>query len=303
MNRGGRNGTNGGVGGPTVTVSTYAALVAAVGDDTPRIVLVSGTITGPGPMVRVGSNKTIQGIGSTGTISGFGFNVSGFVQTSALGDSCDANEKNMFTHTRNVIIRNLSFRNSADDSVTVQCYSTHVWIDHNNFYAANDGSVDVKRGADWVTVSWNRFVQTDKSMLLGHSDDNGAQDRGYLHVTYHHNWFDHSNTRHPRVRFGQAHVFNNYANGIKDYFVGAGVECDITAEGNYTDAIKRLVTYWSGVKVTWNSTNLQATPPHAPDGLVQNGQGFNPRSYYSYTLSPAANIPTIVSNGAGVGKI
>ncbi|HSD36769.1 MAG TPA: hypothetical protein VLC92_04630 [Rhodocyclaceae bacterium] len=302
LNKAGRNGTNGGAGGSTVTVTTYAALVAAVGDNTPRTVLVSGTISGAGPMIRVGSNKTIQGVGATATISGFGFNVSGFIPPNE-GDSCDLADKGTFTPAENVIIRNLSFKNSSDDSVNVQRYSHHVWVDHNTFYVSYDGSVDVKRGADWVTVSWNRYIGTDKSMLLGHSDDNGAQDRGYLHASYHHNWFDHSNTRHPRVRFGQAHVFNNYGNGITDYFVGAGTECDITAEGNYTDAIKRLITYWSGVKVTWNSTNVQETPPHADDGLVQNGQGFNPKTYYSYTLDPAASIPTIVKNGAGVGKI
>ena len=302
LNKAGRNGTNGGAGGSTVTVTTYAALVAAVGDNTPRTVLVSGTISGAGPMIRVGSNKTIQGVGATATISGFGFNVSNFIPPNE-GDSCDLADKGTFTPAENVIIRNLSFKNSSDDSVNVQCYSHHVWVDHNTFYVSYDGSVDVKRGADWVTVSWNRYIGTDKSMLLGHSDDNGAQDRGYLHASYHHNWFDHSNTRHPRVRFGQAHVFNNYGNGITDYFVGAGTECDITAEGNYTDAIKRLITYWSGVKVTWNSTNVQETPPHADDGLVQNGQGFNPKTYYSYTLDPAASIPTIVKNGAGVGRI
>ena len=303
LNKAGRDGTNGGVGGEAVTVSNYAALVAALGDDVPRVVQITGTISGAGPMVRVGSNKTVVGVGASATISGFGFNVSGFDGSGSLGDACDAGEKGAFTHAQNVVIRNLSFRNSADDSINVQCYSHHVWIDHNTFYASHDGSVDVKRGADWVTVSWNRFVGTDKSMLLGHSDDNGAQDRGYLHVTYHHNWFDHSNTRHPRVRFGQAHVYNNYANGVTDYFVGAGVECDITAEGNYTDAIKRLVTYWEGQKVTWASSNLQATPPHAKDGLVQNGRGFNPRSYYAYTLDPASAIPSMVSRGAGVGKI
>ncbi|MET0341247.1 MAG: pectate lyase [Polyangiales bacterium] len=303
LNRAGRNGTNGGAGGATVTVRDYAGLVAAVGDDAPRIVRITGAIRGAGPMVRVGSNKTIEGVGAGAGIDGFGFNVSGFGGDAALGDACDPAEKDRFRHVENVIIRNLSFRNSADDSINVQCYSHHVWVDHNTFYVSHDGSVDVKRGADWVTVSWNRFTGTDKSMLLGHSDDNGTQDRGFLHATYHHNWFDKSNTRHPRVRFGQAHVFNNYANGITDYFVGAGVECDITAEGNYTDAIKRLVTYWDGVKVTWASSNVQATPPHAKDGLVQNGRGFSPRSYYAYTLDAAASIPNLVSRGAGAGRI
>jgi pectate lyase len=106
-----------------------------------------------------------------------------------------------------------------------------VWIDHNTFYPANDGSVDVKRGSDLVTVSYNRYVGTDKSMLLGHSDSDGAQDRGFLRVTYLHNWFDGSNTRHPRVRFGYAHVYANYI-AVDDYFIGLGVGGQTYAESN-----------------------------------------------------------------------
>ncbi|WP_460915970.1 pectate lyase family protein [Plantactinospora veratri] len=196
----GRTGTNGGTGGPTVTVGNYAQLAAAVADDLPRIVRVSGTITGSGDdMLDVGSNKTIIGVGSSATISGFGLDVNGWgpAEVDWGGDTCDPAERDRFTPVQNVIIRNLSFRNSPDDSINVQCYSHHVWIDHNTFYPASDGSVDIKRGSDLATVSYNRFAGTDKSMLLGHSDNNAAQDTGYLRVTYHHNWFDGSNTRHP----------------------------------------------------------------------------------------------------------
>ncbi|MFC7480992.1 family 16 glycoside hydrolase [Luedemannella flava] len=125
----GRTGTNGGAGGATVTVSTYAALAAAVADDTPRIVRVSGTITnGGGDMLDVGSNKTIIGVGTNATISGFGFDVNGWGPDEVAwgGDLCDPAEKDRFTKVENVIIRNLSFRSSADDSVNVQCYSHHV---------------------------------------------------------------------------------------------------------------------------------------------------------------------------------
>ncbi len=302
MNRDGRNGTNGGAGGPTVTVNNYSALVSAVADHSPRVVQISGSITGSG-MVRVGSNKTIIGLGTSAAIDGFGLNVSGFDPTGSLGDSCDQGERGGFTETQNVIIRNITFRNADDDSVNVQCWSHHVWIDHNTFYPGVDGSVDIKRGSDWATVSWNRFIGTDKSMLLGHSDDNGAQDRTHLHVTYHHNWLDHSNTRHPRVRFGQAHIYNNYGNGITDYFIGAGVECDIHADHNNLDGIKRIITYWDGVKVTYDSTNVNTGECRADDCLVQNGQGFNPGSYYSTSPDSATSIPSIVSGGAGAGRL
>jgi pectate lyase len=90
-------------------------------------------------------------------------------------------------------------------------YSTRVWIDHNTLSHGYDGAIDIKRASDYVTVSWNHVFNHDKDMLLGHSDDNGSEDIGHLRVTYHHNWFDGTVQRNPRVRFGNpVHVFNNY---------------------------------------------------------------------------------------------
>lgn len=257
----GRTGTNGGSGGPTVTVSTFAQLSAAVADDAPRIVRVSGTITGDGTnMVDVGSNKTIIGVGTNATISGFGLDVNGWGPDEVAwgGDLCDPAEKDSFTHVQNVIIRNLSFRNSTDDSVNVQCYSHHVWVDHNTFYPSADGSLDIKRGSDLATVSYNRYIGTDKSMLLGHSDSNGAQDSGYLRVTYHHNWFDGSNTRHPRVRFGYAHLYANYVD-VTDYFIGLGVGGQVYAEANFVKATKTITEDFGDTRLTWTNSNVYDT--------------------------------------------
>ena len=113
------------------------------------MIRVSGTITCSG-MLRVRSNKTILG-NSGATIAGCGLNISG---------------------DRNVIIRNLTFRDWNDDAINVEQSATNIWIDHNTFSNGYDGAVDIKRGSDFVTVSWNRVFNHDKSMLLGHSDDN-----------------------------------------------------------------------------------------------------------------------------------
>jgi pectate lyase len=306
LNTYGRNGTNGGAGGPTVTVSTYAQLAAAVADDSPRIVRVSGTITGTTDMLDVGSNKTIIGVGTTATLSGFGLDVNGWgpAEVAVGGDICDPAERDTFTHVQNVIIRNLSFRNSADDSVNVQCYSHHVWVDHNTFYPAADGSVDIKRGSDLVTVSYNRYIGTDKSMLLGHSDNNAAQDTGYLHVTYHHNWFDGSNTRHPRVRFGYAHVYANYVN-VSDYFLGLGVGGQIYAESNYVAATKTITEDFGDTHLTWTSSNFYntATITRANDSGKTMADWLRadntvPRPTYSYSAGSASSSPPAA--GAGV---
>ncbi|GII13275.1 hypothetical protein Ppa05_00010 [Planomonospora parontospora subsp. antibiotica] len=303
----GRTGTNGGAGGQTVTVTTYAQLAAAVADDTPRIVRVSGTITGTGAkMLDVGSNKTIIGVGSNATINGFGLDVNGWGPEEVAwgGDLCDPAEKDRFTRVQNVIIRNLTFRNSTDDSVNVQCYSHHVWVDHNTFHSSADGSVDVKRGSDLVTVSYNRFIGTDKSMLLGHSDKNGAQDTGYLNVTYHHNWFDGSNTRHPRVRFGYAHVFANYVE-VDDYFLGLGVGGRIYAESNHVKSAKTITQDFGDTKLTWTGSNFYdpATIGRAQDSgktiddwLRADGGVAAPP--YAYSAGTASATPPAA--GAGV---
>jgi pectate lyase len=299
-----------------VTVSNYADLVAAVADATPRIVQVSGRITGSGPMVDVGSNKTILGVGSDATIDGFGFDINGWTprEVEEFGtDVCNPENIDEFPRVSNVIVRNLTFVNTSDDSINVQCYSHHVWIDHNSFNVSNDGSVDVKRGSDLVTVSFNHFISTDKTMLLGHSADNGEQDRGFLRVTYHHNWFDDTATRTPRVRFGYAHVLNNYLDST-DYFLGLGVEAQIYAEGNFVEKAKTLTqtfTESTDYHLTWAPSNIYdpATITRANDSgstmtdwLEADGSVAAP-SAYQYTVEPASAVQTSVKNGAGAGKL
>ena len=308
----GRSGTNGGQGGETVTVSNFNDLVAQVADNNARIVRVAGTITGSG-MVNVGSNKTIIGTGSGGTISGFGLNVNTWGQPAAdgLGDACDLDEQGLVTPVENVIIANLNFRNANDDSINVQCWAHHVWIHHNTFYPANDGSVDIKRGSDMVTVSYNRFVGTDKSMLLGHSNNPefAQMDRGNLRVTYHHNWFDGSLTRHPRVRFGFAHLYNNYWE-IDDYAIGLGIEANVYAEGNFFHSGKTITSIFSestGYHLTWTDSNVYdtATIGRANDSgktqkdwLDADGSVGRPTAY-NYSVDAAPSSPP----NAGAGTL
>jgi pectate lyase len=313
----GREGTNGGSDGQTVTVQSFDELVAAVSDDVPRTVQISGTITSTtAEMIDVGSNKTLIGLGSDATIDGFGFDINGWtgVEVEAFGkDTCEPEYREQFPHVQNVIVRNLTFINAADDSVNVQCYSHHVWIDHNHFFTAYDGSIDIKRGSDLVTVSWNRFTDTDKTMLLGHSEKNGEQDRGYLRATYHHNFFDNTNTRTPRVRFGMAHVFNNYL-ASNDYFLGLGIEANIYAEANYIERSKTLTQIFSeseGYNLTWADSNHydQTTITRAQDSkktmidwLDANG-AVNAPTDYEYSTDAASEVAASVPSGAGVGHL
>jgi pectate lyase len=267
-------------------------------------------------MVDVGSNKSIVGIGDDATIDGFGLDINGWTarEVDEFGtDVCEPESAEQFSRVENVVIRNLTFENTPDDSINVQCYSHHIWVDHNTFHVSVDGSVDVKRGSDLVTISFNRFVATDKTMLLGHSADNGAQDRGFLRVTYHHNWFDGTATRTPRVRFGFAHVFNNYLDS-SDYFLGLGVEAKIYAEGNYVEKAKTLTqtfTESADYHLTWAASNHYDTETITranssgsveTDWLDADGSLTAPTAY-SYALEAASTVPTSVREGAGAGKL
>ena len=271
-------GTTGGGSAATTTVTSASALTTAVGSSAAAVIRVSGTISCSG-MLRVRSNKTI--IGNAGaTIAGCGLNVNG---------------------DRNVIIRNITFRDWNDDAVNVQTSATNIWIDHNTFSHGHDGAVDIKRGSDFVTVSWNRVYNHDKSMLLGHSDDNGAQDTGHLRVTYHHNWFDASTQRHPRVRFGNpVHVYNNYYRNNSGYGVASTEGAGVLVENNSFEGVSdpyHLGEASSGPGTLVARGNL----------LVGSGSGQTGGSVkaipYAYTADAAGNVKSIVTANAGAGRI
>lgn len=168
--------TTGGEKGEKVTVRDGAALIAAVNGTTPRTIYVEGRIDLPSRL-RVGSNKSILGVGDSAEIRQNGITV---------------------INATNVIIRNLAIRFIVDnDGITIQ-NSTRVWIDHNEFESEfsqelgpdyYDGQLDTVRGSDWITISWNYFHDHWKSNLIGNSDALRAVDFGKLHLTYHHNYW------------------------------------------------------------------------------------------------------------------
>jgi pectate lyase len=211
--------------------------------------------------VRVPPNTTLYGLGADATLVGVTLDIGG-----------DGSGKPRPGATpMNVIVRNLTFLdthdcfpewspqdgptgnwNSAYDSISIHD-AAHVWIDHNRFadertrdelqpvyfgrrFQVHDGLVDVTSESDYVTVSWNVFGKHDKTMLIGNSDS-ATEDREHLRVTLHHNLFDGTGQRMPRVRFGKVHVYNNvYRAGPESPFRsawGAGIESRIVAEANY----------------------------------------------------------------------
>ncbi|MEU4768471.1 pectate lyase [Actinosynnema sp. NPDC023794] len=294
----GQNGTTGGAGGAVVTATTTAQFLDYIARPEPLVVQVKGTITLPtgttDGMHAVASDKTIIGLGSDARLVGGGLNIGLPVDDDVTSPPADA--------VHNIIIRNLALTGATDDLINVQMFSHHIWIDHNDFSNGDDGAVDIKRGSDFVTVSWNRFHDHDKTLLLGHDDDNGAQDIGRLRVTYHHNYFDGSDQRNPRVRFGESvHVYNNYYRD-NSYGVASAMNAGVVLEGNYFFSVNNpgRVDFSGDLGRMVARDNILVECNHE---IELRGSVVEPRTYYTYSLDRAAEVPTIVPAGAGTGRI
>ena len=290
--------TTGGAGGPVVTVTTAAAFLDHIARPGPYVVQVSGTITLPtganDGMHAVASDKTIVGLGANAALVGGGLNIGLPVDDDLTTPPANA--------VHNVIIRNLRISGSPDDLINVQMFSHHIWIDHNDFSDGDDGAVDIKRGSDLVTVSWNRFHDHDKTLLLGHDDDNGAQDAGRLRVTYHHNFFDGSDQRNPRVRFAPiVHVYNNYYLD-NSYGIASTNNAGLFVEGNYFVSVNNpgRVDFSGPLGRMVQRDNILVDCNHA---IEIRGTVTDPRTFYPYTADRAASVPTVVPAGAGTGKV
>ncbi|MFB6841732.1 pectinesterase family protein [Streptomyces sp. NPDC056361] len=283
----GQNGTYGGRDGATVTVRTLADLEKYATAAEPYVIVVAGTITmNPvGREIKVASDKTIVGSGTAGHLVGGGF---------FLGPG-----------VHNVIIRNLTIRdayqgvwNDKDhDFDAVQMDGAHhVWIDHNDLRNMADGLIDSRKDTTYVTVSWNRLGNNNKTFGIGWTENVTAD------LTLHHNWFRETEQRNPSTdNAAHAHLYNNL---LQD---DAGTAIT-SAYGNYARGKTRMLlenSYFQGVN---NPVIKDATA-----GLVQRGNlfsgttgrnesggtAFDPRTYYPYTADPAADVPALVKSGTG----
>ncbi|PPQ70226.1 hypothetical protein CVT24_013084 [Panaeolus cyanescens] len=267
--------TTGGAGGAVTTVSTLAELTAAVASDEPKVVFVSGTITGS-TSVRVGSNTSLLGQPGA-TLNGVGLRVNG---------------------ESNVIIRNLKITKvvaEAGDAIGIQS-SSRVWVDHvdlssdrdsgKDFY---DGLLDITRGCTEITVSFSRFSDHFKASLVGHSDNNEAQDR-VMTVTYANNVFSNINSRTPSFRFGEGHIFNNLFEKNADG-INTRLGAQLLVENNvFSNCKKAIFSTDEGFAVARGNEFGGATNT-APAGTLTDVP-------YDYTLVGAANVRSAVS-GAG----
>ncbi|MPY64797.1 pectinesterase family protein [Streptomyces spongiae] len=283
----GQNGTYGGRGGQTVTVKTLVDLEKYATATEPYVIVVAATITmNPvGKEIKVQSDKTIVGQGTSGQIVGGGF---------FLGQG-----------VHNVIIRNLTIRDSYQgtwndkdhDFDAVQMDGAHhVWIDHNDLRHMADGLIDSRKDTTYVTVSWNKLSDNNKTFGIGWTENVTAD------LTIHHNWFRETEQRNPSTdNVAHAHLYNNYLEDV------AGTSIN-SSYGNYSRGKTKMVlenSYFQGVK---NPVQRDSTAAVVQRGNVfsgtsgrneSGGTAFDPKSYYGYTLDKAADLPALLKSGTG----
>ncbi|CAL9617148.1 Pectate lyase [Streptomyces sp. enrichment culture] len=284
--------------------------------------------------LRVGSNTTIVGLGDDAVLKGASLQIS------------DAD---------NVIVRNLEVRDAYDcfpvwqpnsgglgdwkaayDTIWLRGAS-HVWVDHvilsdkghpdedepayfARNYLRHDGLLDITNGSDLVTVSWSRFADHDKAMLIGNGDT-ATGDRGKLRVTLHHNEFESVVQRAPRVRFGQVHVYNNRYVVPEDahdyrYSIGVSTESAVYAEHNAFHTPSHIEA--ADLVKSWNGTALHDSGSlfnGYPVDLLTIHNAYNSGSERDLTadvgwtpalhgtVDSAAKADRAVAHGAGAGRV
>ena len=240
-------------------------------------------------------NMTFEGVGDDATVYGFGF---------------------LLRNTKSVEFRNFAIMHCLDDAMSLDTNNSHVWI-HNMdlFYgkkgsaadqAKGDGTVDIKGDSKYVTVAYNRFWDNGKASMCGMKSETGEN-----WITYHHNWFDHSDSRMARVRTMSVHMYNNYYQHCDVYGIGATSGSSIFMESNYFDAVKRpIISSLQGTDAKGDGTfssekgglikaygNVFA---NKPDNFSYITYAENNTSFDAYEVSdPSEQVPASVKTLVG----
>lgn len=210
-------------------------------------------------------NMTFEGVGDDATVYGFGF---------------------LLREAESVEFRNFAIMRCLDDAMSLDTDNSHVWI-HNMdlFYgkkgsaadqAKGDGTVDIKGDSKYVTVAYNRFWDNGKASMCGMKSETGPN-----YITYHHNWFDHSDSRMARIRTMSVHMYNNYYLHNDVYGVGATSGSSVFMESNYFDATKRPIM-----------SSLQGTDAMG-DGTFSGEKGGLIKAYGNVFANKPANFSYI----------
>ena len=240
-------------------------------------------------------NMTFEGVGDDATVYGFGF---------------------LLRNATSVEFRNLAIMRCLDDAMSLDTDNSHVWIHNMDFFygkkggaadqAKGDGTVDIKANSQYITVAYNRFWDNGKASMCGMKTESGPN-----YITYHHNWFDHSDSRMARIRTMSVHMYNNYYLHNDVYGVGATMGSSVFMESNYFDATKRpIMSSKQGTDAKGDGTfsgengglikaygNVFA---NKPDNFSYVPYAENNTSFDAYEVSdPSEQVPTSVKTLVG----
>ncbi|MDE6662388.1 MAG: InlB B-repeat-containing protein [Lachnospiraceae bacterium] len=233
---------------------------------------------------------TIEGVGEDAVANGWGIRLKNAV---------------------NVEIRNLGFMNcdsKEGDNVSLQQDDKHIWVHNCDFFYGNagtdedqkkgDGMLDCKK-SDLITFSYNHFWDSGKSCLLGLEE--GLKDPNFEgRITYHHNWFDHSDSRHPRIRYFTTHIYNNYYDGNAKYGIGAAEGgASVFAESNYFRNCKYpMLISQQGSDLKSGGTFEAVKDAVAVTGKYENGSMIKAYGNKLVGISESTFIPYAAATGS-----
>ena len=194
--------------------------------------------------IRIIGQVTLSGLACKDVSSAYAIGVKGAANVTfeGIGDDATLYEAGVAVfQSTGIEVRNLGLMNwgggGDGDGISLK-QSRGVWVHNNDVFYGNagsdgdqakgDGSMDLKDNSQYVTISYNHFWDSGKMSLCGMKSESGEN-----WITYHHNWFDHSDSRHPRIRTMSVHVYNNYYDGNAKYGVGAAKDSEAFVEANY----------------------------------------------------------------------
>ena len=295
--------TTGGEGGQETIVTTLAELEAFAKNreknSTPEILYIKGYFSADPSVVvtfKHGENLSILGTDNGAELAGVGIRIWDY---------------------KNVIIRNLKIHEIfyPDDALSVE-ECQHVWIDHNELYSKKgpgigmdtyDGLLDIKKGSRYVTVSWNYLHDHMKCMLIGHTDNatQGEEDKN-IRVTIHHNIFENTSGRNPSLRWGAAHIYNNYYTDIDDYAIALRQGAHGLIENNFFNNVDIPVSTnkFEGEGFACMSGNSYAgSTDSLHNSITQTDCEFWDSIPYPYQIGQADSLESLLRENCGIGVV
>lgn len=278
----------GGKGGQVVEATTLDELKTYLGSPEPMVVQLSTTITGA-TVLSVKSNKTFIGTSSAAHLIGIQLDINNGAQ--------------------NVIIQNITISHvvagaGIGDAISINGNARNIWIDHCDLYADKDhgkdyydGLIDIKNEASFITISWSKLHDHYKVNLVTSNDESPLDSA--IRITYHHNYFYNCGSRLPSVRFGKAHVFNNYYKDDNDA-ISSRMNACIRIEENYFENVGTAVMVNQSVQ----TGRVHILDNHFGSSSVATSPTcILPIPYpYLSNMQDKAEVPALISSLVGISR-